>query len=187
MRVLLIDNYDSFTYNLVHAVEPYVDDLVVWRNDAFKLGDVASFDKIIFSPGPALPDEAGLMMKVIAQYHAEIPMLGVCLGFQAIVEYFGGELVNFDPVRHGEAKKIRIIDNRNLFKDLLRTEEVGLYHSWGIDTKGLPKALNCLATDDENIVMAFKHESLPVYGVQFHPESVMTPNGDKILKNWIIE
>lgn len=187
MRVLLIDNYDSFTFNLVHAIEPLVDELVVWRNDAFELKDVASFDKIIFSPGPALPEEAGKMMEVIEMYHLNKPMLGVCLGFQALVEFFNGELVNFDPVRHGEARNIKIEEFNSLFNGLSSTEEVGLYHSWGITAAGLPNELVSLAVDEENVVMAMRHRSLPLCGVQFHPESVMTPNGNRMLENWIKE
>jgi anthranilate synthase component 2 len=147
--------------------------------------NVASFDKIIFSPGPALPEEAGLMMEVIERYHQQIPMFGVCLGFQAIVEFFGGELINFNPVRHGESKFIEIKNQENLFKGLGASEEVGLYHSWGINFDNMPKSLEVLAVDSENVVMAFKHRELPLFGVQFHPESVMTPNGNKMLENWI--
>jgi anthranilate synthase component 2 len=187
MRVLLIDNYDSFTFNLVHAIEPLVDELVVWRNDAFALKDVASFDKIIFSPGPALPEEAGKMMEVIKMYHQSKPMLGVCLGFQALVEFFDGELVNFTPVRHGESQKINVDKLNSLFNGLSETEEVGLYHSWGITEGSLPDELDSIAVDKEKVVMAMKHKSLPLYGVQFHPESVMTPNGNKMLENWIKE
>lgn len=185
MRILLIDNYDSFTFNLVHAIEPMVDELVVWRNDRFNILDVASFDKIIFSPGPALPDEAGLMMEVIRQYHQKKPMLGVCLGFQALVEFFGGELINLEPVRHGESKNITIIENTSLFKDLGTVEEVGLYHSWGVRKQDLPKCFKNLAEDGTEIIMAIEHKQWPLFGVQFHPESVMTPNGKKILENWI--
>lgn len=185
MRVLLIDNYDSFTFNLVHAIEPMVDELVVWRNDLFNIPDVASFDKIIFSPGPALPEEAGLMMDVIREYHRKIPMLGVCLGFQALIEFFGGELINLEPVRHGESKSIKIIRNHSIFKELQSSEEVGLYHSWGIRSNELPACFQKLATDNDGVVMAIQHKEWPLYGVQFHPESVMTPQGNKMLENWI--
>jgi len=185
VRVLLIDNYDSFTFNLVHAIEPMVDELVVWRNDLFNIPDVASFDKIIFSPGPALPEEAGLMMDVIREYHRKIPMLGVCLGFQALIEFFGGELINLEPVRHGESKSIKIIRNHSIFKELQSSEEVGLYHSWGIRSNELPACFQKLATDNDGVVMAIQHKEWPLYGVQFHPESVMTPQGNKMLENWI--
>lgn len=185
MRILLIDNYDSFTFNLVHAIEPLVDELVVYRNDRFELEEVASFDKIIFSPGPALPEEAGKMMSVIEAYHTKKPMLGVCLGFQALIEYFGGSLVNLSPVRHGEVKKIKITNQENLFAGLTALQDVGLYHSWGVLEHGLPSELSCLAVDDAKMVMACRHKTLPLYGVQFHPESVMTPEGNTMLKNWI--
>ncbi len=185
MRILLVDNYDSFTYNLVHAIEPLVSELVVCRNDDFSIAYVASFDKIIFSPGPALPEEAGKMMEVIERYHKTKPMLGVCLGFQALVAFFGGELENFEPVRHGESKQIEITDHQSLFKSLNTAETVGLYHSWGIGLQNLPSSLRCLAVDDDNVVMAVKHNKLPLYGVQFHPESIMTDKGSLILQNWI--
>lgn len=185
MRILLIDNYDSFTFNLVHAIEPEVDELVVCRNDAFDISDVASFDKIIFSPGPALPKEAGKMMDVIKMYHARIPMLGVCLGFQGLVEFFKGELENLEPVRHGEQRFIKVLDHSSLFNGLEENQEVGLYHSWGISERYLPESLECLAVDAHGLVMAMKHKEWPLYGVQFHPESVMTPNGNRMLKNWI--
>ncbi len=185
MRILLIDNYDSFTYNLVHAIEPLVDELVVCRNNRFNLEDVASFDKIIFSPGPSLPEEAGLMLSVIDRYHKEIPMLGVCLGFQAMVEYFNGELTNLNPVRHGESKYIRVLNSECLFKGLNLKQEVGLYHSWGVLEQMLPSEFIKLAEDDEGVIMAIRHNKYPLTGVQFHPESVMTPNGNKMLENWI--
>ena len=185
MRVLLIDNFDSFTYNLVHAIEPMVKELVVWRNNEFNIASVARFDKIIFSPGPALPEEAGLMMDVIKEYASHKPMLGVCLGFQALVEFYGGKLENFDPVRHGESKMIQVTNHDSIFSELNEMEEVGLYHSWGIRSEQLPSTFINLATDDEGVVMALKHKNLPLYGLQFHPESIMTPNGVKMLENWI--
>ena len=186
MKVLLIDNYDSFTYNLVHAIEPWVDELVVWRNDAIRLENVPEFDKIVFSPGPSLPVDAGQMMDIISQFHDRIPMLGVCLGFQAIVEFFDGELINLYPVRHGETAEIHIHDSENLFKNLAPIQTVGLYHSWGVESKTLPNILENLASDSSGISMAFKHRELPIYGVQFHPESVMTPHGNEMIKNWVL-
>lgn len=184
MRVLLVDNYDSFTFNLVHLVEPMVDELVVWRNDEIKMEDVASFDKIIFSPGPSLPNQSGQLLDVIKTFHTQIPMFGVCLGFQAIVEFFGGELINLEPVRHGEVKNILVV-NSILFEGLKENIEVGLYHSWGVNIVGMPDGLETLAFDSDGIVMAFKHTQYNVAGVQFHPESVMTPTGKHILENWI--
>ena len=185
MRVLLIDNYDSFTFNLVHIIEPLVNELVVWRNDEFNIESVASFDKIIFSPGPSLPEEAGLMMEVIHRFSESKPMFGVCLGFQAIIEHFGGELENFDPVRHGEPKIMRVFNKASIFRNLGNSEKVGLYHSWGIRTANLPKCFINLGADDDGVVLAIKHQSLPLYGVQFHPESIMTTNGNTIIENWI--
>ncbi len=184
MRVLLIDNYDSFTFNLVHALEPMVNELIVWRNDEFELSDVASFDKIIFSPGPSLPNEAGLMMQVIEKYHRKIPMFGVCLGFQAIVEFFNGELINIEPVRHGIQREIHV-KSESLFRGLKPIQKVGLYHSWAVKTDQLPKVLSLLSWDSNNVVMAFEHEMLNMVGVQFHPESIMTPNGKEMLAKWI--
>ena len=184
MRVLLIDNYDSFTFNLVHAIESLVDELVIWRNDSFDIEDVASFDKIIFSPGPSLPIQAGLMMQIIEQYHQTIPMLGVCLGFQAIIEFFGGELINMNPVRHGETRLINIIPE-HIFSNLKPKQKVGLYHSWGVAIKDMPDEFTILATDESDIVMAFSHKKYELTGVQFHPESVMTDEGSRMLQNWI--
>jgi anthranilate synthase component 2 len=185
MRILLVDNYDSFTFNLVHAVEPLVDELVVCRNDEINIKDVALFDKIIFSPGPSLPDEAGDMMTIIKQYYLYKPMLGVCLGFQAIVEFFDGNLVNMLPVRHGESKEVFVNTQNDLFNGVHEKEEVGLYHSWGIRKENLPSDLESIAFDEAGVVMAIKHKELPLFGVQFHPESIMTPNGNRILENWI--
>jgi anthranilate synthase component 2 len=184
MRVLLIDNYDSFTFNLVHAIEPLVKELVVWRNDDFNLKDVASFDKIIFSPGPSLPIQSGQLLAVIEKYHAIIPMLGVCLGFQALVEFFNGELINLEPVRHGEMVDIKVVP-QFLFTGMNSTQEVGLYHSWGVEAKSLPSCFTILSEDSKGIVMACSHNKFKLTGVQFHPESVMTPNGNEMLKNWI--
>lgn len=184
MRVLLMDNYDSFTYNLVHAIEPLVEELVVWRNDEFKIEDVASFDKIFFSPGPSLPIEAGLMTEVIDTYVAKIPMFGVCLGFQALIEHFGGELINLESVRHGIQKKITTKED-SFFSGLLAEQEVGLYHSWAVNQKDIPTNISVLAWDAENVVMAMEDEKNKIAGVQFHPESVMTPNGNRMLENWI--
>ncbi|MGB1002617.1 MAG: anthranilate synthase component II [Salibacteraceae bacterium] len=186
MRVLLVDNYDSFTFNLVHLIEPLVDELVVWRNDEIIFEDVASFDKIIFSPGPSLPSQAGDLMKLIKQFYQTIPMFGVCLGMQAILESFGGELENLEPVRHGMVQKIKVVQ-KQIFEGMATNQEVGLYHSWGVTSKLLPDCFNNLATDIDDVVMACSHKKWRIAGVQFHPESIMTPNGDEIINNWIKE
>ena len=184
MRILLIDNYDSFTYNLVHYIEPLVSELIVCRNDELNIENVASFDKIIISPGPALPAQAGKLMEVIKMYHRKIPMLGVCLGFQAILEFFGGELINMTPVRHGISKKIELISN-SIFNNIPNQITIGLYHSWGVESLKLPNCFNCLAKDSEGVAMAISHNEFPLYGVQFHPESIMTEYGHEILENWV--
>lgn len=185
MRILLIDNYDSFTFNLLHYIEPMVSEVVVCRNDRIKIEDVASFDKIIFSPGPELPQNAGLMLEIMREYWKLKPMLGVCLGFQAMMEVAGGELINLVPVRHGQQHTISVNNNSILFKDFSDTTQVGLYHSWGIDKVKVPPEFEVVSQDDSGIAMAAEHKSLPLMGVQFHPESVMTPQGKQMLKNWV--
>jgi anthranilate synthase component 2 len=165
-------------------VEPLVNELVVCRNDSINLTDVASFDKIIISPGPALPNEAGQLMDLIKMYHSKIPILGICLGFQAIVEFFGGELVNMMPVRHGLTKEINVIKDV-FFEGVPSKITVGLYHSWGVYVNSLPKCFRCLAKDQDQIVMAIAHDTHPIYGLQYHPESIMTGFGHQTLKNWV--
>ena len=184
MNILVIDNYDSFTFNLVHYLKELDCDVTVKRNDQFYIDEVAAFDKIVLSPGPGIPDEAGLLKPVIEKYAKTIPMLGVCLGHQAIAEVFGGTLTNLSTVFHGVSSIMTVLQDDPLFADLPKSLEVGRYHSWVVD-RPLPAGFTILAEEENGQVMAFKHDNYPLYGVQFHPESVLTPQGKKMLKNWV--
>jgi anthranilate synthase component 2 len=193
-RILVFDNYDSFTYNLVHLVEKLIRQRVeVHRNDKLPLEKVKEYDKIILSPGPGIPEEAGLLLPLIKEYAASKSILGVCLGHQAIGEAFGGRLVNLSTVYHGVSTPVKILrpgrngvkrDN-DLFEGLPNEMEVGRYHSWVVSEEGFPAALEVTARDGKNMIMALRHRTLDVQGVQFHPESVLTPQGEQILKNWL--
>lgn len=185
-KILVFDNYDSFTYNLVHLVEKLLHQKVeVHRNDKIPLEKVKEYDKIILSPGPGIPEEAGLLLPLIKEYAASKSMLGVCLGHQAIGEAFGGRLTNLSTVYHGVATPVKIIQAGGLFEGLPGELEVGRYHSWVISEEGFPKDLEVTARDENNYIMALRHKSLDVQGVQFHPESVLTPRGEQIMKNWL--
>ncbi|MEY4053858.1 MAG: hypothetical protein RL034_776 [Bacteroidota bacterium] len=187
MKILVFDNYDSFTYNLVHLVEKITHQKVtVVRNDQIALEEVEGYDKIILSPGPGIPSEAGLLLPLIKKYAASKPILGVCLGHQAIGEAFGANLENLSTVYHGVATPINIDNNNYLFTGLDDSIEVGRYHSWVISNKNLPAVLKVTATDENGLIMAIEHESYDVCGVQFHPESVLTPSGEAIIKNWLL-
>ena len=184
-KILVIDNYDSFTYNLVHYLEDLDCDVTVRRNDKLTLDDVAPFDKIVLSPGPGIPDEAGLLKAIIAEYAPTKSILGVCLGQQAIGEVFGGTLENLENVYHGVATKITLsVDDETLFKGLDKTFDVGRYHSWVVNAN-LPEVLEATSFDENEQVMSLRHKVYDVKGVQYHPESVLTPNGKQILKNWV--
>ncbi|MDT0559615.1 aminodeoxychorismate/anthranilate synthase component II [Ichthyenterobacterium sp. W332] len=185
MKILVIDNYDSFTYNLVHYLEDLDCEVTVKRNDQLSLEEVDTFDKIVLSPGPGIPDEAGLLKPIIEQYASSKSILGVCLGQQAIGEVFGGKLVNLDEVYHGVATEVTIIvDDESLFNGLDKTIEVGRYHSWVVDAD-LPESLEATSFDKNGQVMSLRHKTYDVKAVQYHPESVLTPNGKKILENWL--
>ena len=185
MNVLVIDNYDSFTYNLVHYLQDLGCNVTVKRNDQLTLDEVKPFDKILLSPGPGIPDEAGLLKPIIKTYAGTKSILGVCLGQQAIGEVFGGSLTNLDEVFHGVATKVHItVDDEPLFNGLDKTIEVGRYHSWVVDAN-LPDVLEATSFDDNGQVMSLRHKTFDVKGVQYHPESVLTPQGKQILKNWI--
>ena len=184
-KILVIDNYDSFTYNLVHYLEDLNCEVTVYRNDEFDIDEIAHFDKIVLSPGPGIPDEAGLLKAVIAKYAPTKSILGVCLGQQAIGEVFGGTLSNLDKVYHGVATMVKTsVDDELLFEGLGNEFEVGRYHSWVVDAN-LPEALEATSFDENGQVMSLRHRTFDVRGVQFHPESVLTPNGKKILENWL--
>ncbi|WP_169472397.1 anthranilate synthase component II [Pedobacter hiemivivus] len=185
-KVLVIDNYDSFTYNLVHLVNELDREVEVWRNDKFDLADVDQFDKIILSPGPGIPEEAGLLLDVIKTYAATKSIFGVCLGQQAIAQAFGGTLLNLGRPMHGIATPITVLDKTELlFKDCPETINVGRYHSWVVNNEGLPDCLTVTATDIDAEIMALRHKELDVRGVQFHPESVLTEYGKQMMKNWL--
>jgi anthranilate synthase component 2 len=184
--VLVIDNYDSFTYNLVHLINELGFEAVVWRNDKFKLEDVEAYDKILLSPGPGIPEEAGLLLEVIKTYAQTKSIMGVCLGQQAIAEAFGGTLLNLGRPMHGIATPITVLDKSELtFKDCPGLIEVGRYHSWVVNPADLPSSLKVTAIDGDGQIMALRHEKYDVCGVQFHPESVLTPCGKQMMKNWL--
>lgn len=184
-KVLVIDNYDSFTYNLVHYLEDLNCEVTVLRNDKLTLNDVKPFDKIVLSPGPGIPDEAGLLKTIIKEFAPNKSILGVCLGQQAIGEVFGGSLINLDNVYHGVATNVTIcVDDEPIFNGLEKTIEVGRYHSWVVNSE-LPESLEATSFDENGQVMSLRHREYDVKGVQYHPESVLTPHGKKILENWV--
>ena len=200
MKILVFDNYDSFTYNLVHLVEKILHQKVeVHRNDQIPLEKVKDYDKIILSPGPGIPVEAGLLLPLIKEYASSKSILGVCLGHQAIGEAFGGKLINLETVYHGVATPVRILQrqasnvknannahvSRDLFQGLPDELEAGRYHSWIVSDENFPGELEVTARDENNYIMALQHRNFDVQGVQFHPESVLTPRGEDILKNWL--
>ena len=183
-KILVIDNYDSFTYNLVHYLEELECEVVVKRNDQLTLEEIDAFDKIVLSPGPGIPDEAGLLKPIIEKYAPTKSIFGVCLGQQAIAEVFGGSLINLKEVYHGIATKINITKDAVIFKDIPKEIEVGRYHSWVVDTN-LPDALEATSVDENGQIMSLQHKEYDVHAVQFHPESVLTPQGKKMLENWL--
>ena len=185
MRYAMIDNYDSFTYNLVHLVKELGGDVVVFRNDRFRLEELEPFDKIMLSPGPGIPSEAGLMPEVIRRYAGRKPILGICLGEQAIGEAFGGTLVNLDEVFHGVQTPCRRLREDYMFDGLEEEFPVGRYHSWVVDAGTLPDCLEALAVSPEGHVMALRHRQMDLRGLQFHPESILTPDGKTMILNWM--
>lgn len=185
MKIVIIDNYDSFVYNLSHLLKELGAEVTVKRNDQFKLEELEAFDKILLSPGPGIPEEAGLLLDVIRTYAGKKPILGVCLGEQAIGEVYGGSLTNLDEVFHGIQSAINLTTPDYLFEGLPSQIQVGRYHSWVVDQKGLPDCLEVTAVSKEGYIMALRHKTLDVRGVQFHPESVLTPDGKQMLANWI--
>jgi anthranilate synthase component 2 len=185
MKIVIIDNYDSFTYNLSHLVKELGADVTVLRNDQFKLSELEPYSKIILSPGPGIPSEAGLLCDVIRTYAGIKPILGVCLGHQAIGEVFGGKLENLSDVFHGVATEGTQFGNDPLFSGLPERITMGRYHSWVVSKEGFPECLEITAESDEGQIMALRHKTLNVRGIQFHPESVLTPDGRKMLQNWM--
>tara|TARA_B110000858_G_scaffold89253_1_gene103141 strand:+ start:1606 stop:2169 length:564 start_codon:yes stop_codon:yes gene_type:complete len=183
-KVFVIDNYDSFTYNLVHYLEELGCEVIVKRNDQFKLDELEEYNLILLSPGPGIPNESGLLKASIKRYAKTKKILGICLGQQAIAEVFGGSLINLDKVYHGISTPVTISEEDVLFEGLPKTFEVGRYHSWVVQTP-LPKELIPTSFDQDGQLMSLRHKIYDVRAVQYHPESVLTPNGKKILKNWI--
>lgn len=187
-KIIVIDNYDSFTYNLVHYLEDLNCEVTVYRNDEFDIEELQKFDKILLSPGPGIPDEAGLLKEVIKNYSATKSILGVCLGQQAIAEVFGGSLINLEKVYHGVATNIKIqVQDEPLFKDIDSEIEVGRYHSWVVNPIDFPEVLEITSLDENGQIMSLRHRTYDVCAVQFHPESILTPNGKKILENWVAQ
>lgn len=185
-QLVIIDNYDSFTFNLVHYFEGLGCAVTVFRNDQFDLEDLQDFDAIILSPGPGLPKDAGLTMQVLHHYANTKKILGICLGHQAIGEYFGAQLENLAQVVHGQSSEITVLDtNETIYHNLSLPINVGRYHSWAISKQDFPDCLEITAEDQEGCIQSIKHKSLPIYGLQFHPESILTPHGKAILANWL--
>ena len=185
MKTIIIDNYDSFTYNLAHLVKELGAEVDVLRNDKFELEELEKYDKIILSPGPGIPEEAGLLLEVIRTYAGRKPILGVCLGEQAIGQAFGGKLTNLSEVFHGIQTNVKIKNKDYIFDGLPTEIPVGRYHSWVVDTEGFPEELVITAISSEGQIMALKHREYDVHGIQFHPESVLTPDGKQIVGNWL--
>ena len=187
MKIVIIDNYDSFTYNLSHLIKSLGAEVDVVRNDQFELSDLEPYSKIVLSPGPGIPSEAGLLLDVIRTYAGKKPILGVCLGHQAIGEVFGAKLENLSDVFHGVATPCHIVADDPIFSGLERDITVGRYHSWVVSQEGLPECLEVTAVSDEGQIMALRHKTLNVRGIQFHPESVLTPDGRKMIQNFLFQ
>ena len=187
MKIVIIDNYDSFTYNLSHLIKSLGAEVDVVRNDQFELSDLEPYSKIVLSPGPGIPSEAGLLLDVIRTYAGKKPILGVCLGHQAIGEVFGAKLENLSDVFHGVATPCHIVADDPIFSGLDCDITVGRYHSWVVSQEGLPECLEVTAVSDEGQIMALRHKTLNVRGIQFHPESVLTPDGRKMIQNFLFQ
>lgn len=185
MNIAIIDNYDSFTYNLSHLIKEIGAQVTVLRNDQFQLAQLEAFDKIVLSPGPGIPAEAGLLLDVIRIYAGRKPILGVCLGEQAIGEAFGASLINLSDVFHGVQTPIQFTEPDYIFEGLPQRIDVGRYHSWVVSSQHLPACLQVTAVSDEGYIMALRHQEFDVHGIQFHPESVLTPQGKQMLENFI--
>lgn len=184
-KVVIIDNYDSFTYNLAHLVKELGASVTVYRNDQFSLNQLEPFDKILLSPGPGIPSEAGLLTDVIRTYAGRKPMLGVCLGHQAIGEVFGARLSNLPEVYHGVATPCELVGHDALFAGMESRFTIGRYHSWVVSSEDFPETLEVTALSDDGNIMALRHRNYAIWGIQFHPESVLTPDGRQIIANWL--
>ena len=184
MKVLLLDSFDSFTYNLFHYLEGMNCDVKVARNKEITLSEIEAFDKIVLSPGPGLPKDSGILMDLLKEFSNKKPILGICLGMQAIALHFGGTLYNLPNVKHGVSEMVQHNEDSVLFKNTSKKFEAGLYHSWAVNSN-LPKELKITALSENGVLMAIEHIALPIYAVQFHPESILTPEGRKIIQNFI--
>lgn len=188
MKILVLDNYDSFTYNLVHIIKElgYGQQMTIARNDKITLDEVNAYDKILLSPGPGIPDEAGILKSLIKTYASSKSILGICLGHQAIAEVFGAELFNMKEVKHGMSGQINVLYNENYLFKGIPTSFIGAhYHSWAVKKESIASPLSITAKDDQGLIMGLRHQEYDVQGLQFHPESIMTENGSTIIKNWI--
>jgi anthranilate synthase component II len=188
MKILILDNYDSFTYNLVHIIRELNYDYDVFRNDKIALEEVNQYDKILLSPGPGIPDEAGILKALIKTYAPEKSILGICLGHQGIAEVFGAKLFNIPTVLHGVSSITSVRDNDEvLFSSLPQTFQVCHYHSWAVQPDSIPSDLIVTATNEDGMIMGLRHKNYDVKGLQFHPESIMTPEGPQMIKNWLMK
>lgn len=186
MKILVFDNYDSFTYNLVQMIEQITQSKVdVFRNNEIALEDIAQYDKIILSPGPGIPEEAGILLEVIKTYAPTKSIFGVCLGQQAIAEAFGGSLINLSEIYHGVATEATQITEHKIFQHLPKTLEVGRYHSWAVNPEDFPEELEITSVDEKGMIMSLKHKQYDLHAVQYHPESILTPQGKQILANFL--
>lgn len=186
MKILVLDNYDSFTYNLVHIIRALGHSMDIYRNDKIAVEDVKQYDKILLSPGPGIPDEAGIMKQVIKEYAASKSILGICLGHQGIAEVFGARLFNIPTVLHGVTSESKVMDTHEyLFKGLPSTFQCTHYHSWAVVPESIPDTVSVTAVNGEGLVMGLRHKQFDVHGLQFHPESIMTPEGPAMIKNWL--
>lgn len=186
LPVLVLDNYDSFTYNLVHYIEKYSkSEVQVFRNDEISLSEIEKYRNIVLSPGPGLPKDAGVLCDVIKHFYSSKNILGICLGHQAIAEVFGARLFNLTQVYHGVSNQIKIIKQSKITEGIPDSFMAGRYHSWAVDKNNFPKCLEILMEDENGIIMALKHIKYNVIGLQFHPESIMTEYGEKLIENWL--
>lgn len=187
MKIAVIDNYDSFTFNLVHYLEKHNALVTVFRNNELEVDELLDYDKILLSPGPGLPNEAGILLKIIETYHKTKPILGICLGHQAIAEFFGAKLENQQSVTHGESDEIfKTDENEDLFEDISNPITVGRYHSWIVSNDNFPDVLEITSVNNNNQIMSLSHKNYDIKGIQFHPESILTPHGETIIKNWLL-
>jgi len=187
MRIIIVDNYDSFTYNIAHYVEQFANECVVVKIDELNIDDIENYDKIILSPGPGLPNERPFQNQIIERFYKSKAILGVCLGHQALAEYFGAKLINMNNVHHGLARYTVNLSCDYLLKDIPKEFKTGRYHSWAVDNKSLPDVLEVLSLDKESkTIMAFRHKKYDIRAVQYHPESILTESGLQLIKNWVL-